>query len=88
MFNKKYSWTPVIILTTVWRVYAHDVNVPFAQWMMSLIQPHKTIPCCGPADQFYVRDYRPSRKPGIAFHATVIGMDGALTSPWISRKNQ
>ena len=77
MFNKKYSWAPVVILTAIWRVYAHDPNVPVAQWMMSLIQPHKMIPCCGPGDQFYVREYEPSNKPGIAFHAIVIGMDGA-----------
>jgi hypothetical protein len=42
--------------------------------MMSLKQPaHPTVSCCGPADQFYVRDYRPSNKPGYAFTAMVIG---------------
>jgi len=32
----------------------HDPNVPFADWMKSLIRPDVGGSCCGPSDQVYV----------------------------------
>src|SRR5262249_18720950 len=56
--------------------YAHDSGTPFAEWMMSLMQPAKpTVSCCGIAEQYWVKDYRPSNKNGIAFEATVVSKD-------------
>jgi hypothetical protein len=37
---------------------AHDHDVPFAEWMMSLMRPdYPSASCCGPADQFYAVEY-------------------------------
>ena len=45
--------------------------------MKSLTQPlYPAFSCCGPADQFYVREYQPSDKDGMAFTAIVIGRPG------------
>ena len=57
--------------------WAHDSGTPFAAWMKSLVQPlYPASSCCGPADQFYVREYQPSEKEGIAFVAIVAGDHG------------
>ena len=57
--------------------WAHDNGTPFVGWMKSLMQPeYPASSCCGPADQFYVREYQPSGKEGIAFVAIVAGEHG------------
>jgi len=69
--------TVIAVFCLVGSAYAHDGSTPYAQWMMSLKQPHHPlVPCCGPADQFYVREYVPSAKEGMEFTATVIGRPG------------
>jgi hypothetical protein len=66
--------TIVIADVSAW---AHDKGTPFAAWMKSLTQPeYPASSCCGPADQFYVREYHPSDKKGIAFVAIVAGEHG------------
>jgi hypothetical protein len=58
-------------------VWGHDNVAPYADWMKSLIRPDYPIAsCCGQADQYYVREYGPSRQNSIAFAAVVIGRDG------------
>jgi hypothetical protein len=58
-------------------LWAHHSGTPFADWMKSLMQPlYPASSCCGPADQFYVREYEPSDKDGIAFTAIVVGHSG------------
>jgi hypothetical protein len=58
-------------------LWAHDSGTSFADWMKSLTQPlYPASSCCGPADQFYVREYEPSNKEGIAFTAIVVGPPG------------
>ena len=60
---------------------AHDSGTPFADWMMSLNQPDFPLSsCCGPADQFFVREYGPSDKDGVAFAAVVIDGQGSQIS--------
>ncbi|HEY5930620.1 MAG TPA: hypothetical protein VIU02_09945 [Burkholderiales bacterium] len=55
--------------------WAHDT--PFADWMKTLRQPDFPLKsCCGPGDQYFVREYWPSQTSGIAFAATVPGEDG------------
>ena len=45
--------------------------------MKSLRQPDFPLSsCCGPADQYFVREYGPSDKEGIAFAALVIDGQG------------
>ena len=40
---------------------AHEQNIAFAEWMMSLHQPDNPIAsCCGPADQYYAISYSAS----------------------------
>jgi hypothetical protein len=57
--------------------WAHDSGIAFGDWMKSLVQPlYPASSCCGPADQFYVREYQPSEKEGIAFVAIVAGDHG------------
>lgn len=72
---KKATFTIASYL--VGSAYAHDSGTRFAEWMMSLMQPAKpTVSCCGIAEQYWVKDYRPSGKNGIAFEATVVSKDG------------
>jgi len=55
----------------------HDSNAPYADWMNSLKKPDFPLsPCCGPADEYDVREYGPSQRSGIAFTAKVISHDG------------
>jgi hypothetical protein len=50
--------------------------------MKSLMKPDYPLSsCCGPADQFYVREYYPSRTAGMAFDAVVIGHSGSPDFP-------
>src|SRR5262249_14666484 len=50
--------------------WGHDTGIPYADWMKSLIRPDYPMSyCCGPGDQYYVREYQPSQKHGIAFTA-------------------
>jgi hypothetical protein len=61
--------------------WGHE-NDPHAEWMKSLLQPDFPLSsCCGPGDQYYVREYRPGRRKGIAFDATVIGRLGQPDFP-------
>jgi hypothetical protein len=67
--------------------WAHDQHEPHANWISSLRKPDYPLSsCCGPADQYYVREYKPSRTPGIAFDAVVIGHRGSpdfsIGVPW------
>jgi hypothetical protein len=46
--------------------------------MKTLTKPdYPSSSCCGPADQYYVREYKRSLLPGIAFDAVVIGRDAS-----------
>jgi hypothetical protein len=63
----------VLTIFTAPLAYGHDSGNPYADWFTSLKQPHDpTTSCCGVADQYYVKDYRPSQQPGMAFIAKVI----------------
>src|ERR1041384_7323246 len=58
-------------------VFGHDSNTKYAQWFNSLMKPDFPLSsCCGVADQYYVREYQPSKQAGIAFTAIVINQDG------------
>jgi len=58
-------------------VWGHDSNTPYAQWISSLRKPDFPLStCCGIADQYYVKEYQPSRRDGIAFTAIVTTHDG------------
>ena len=60
----------------------HDTGTPYADWMKSLIRPDYPMSyCCGPGDQYYVREYRPSQKNGVAFTAMVLSNDGRPDFP-------
>lgn len=60
----------------------HDSGTPYAEWMKSLIRPdYPMSSCCGPGDQYYVREYSPSQKDGFAFTAVVIGIDNKPDFP-------
>jgi hypothetical protein len=60
--------------TSAW---AHDSDTPFADWMKTLMQPDLPLSsCCGPADQFFVREYWPSQRDGVAFEVIVLARDG------------
>ena len=53
--------------------YGHESGTPYADWIRGLKQPHSpTTSCCGVADQYFVKDYRPSQQSGMAFIARVI----------------
>ena len=57
--------------------WGHDPAMPYADWMKSLTRPdYPMSSCCGMADQYYVREYRPSQQNSVAFAAIVIGIDG------------
>ena len=57
-------------------VFGHDGHTNFAYWFNSLMKPDFPLSsCCGVADQYYVKEYRPSRQAGIAFTAIVINHD-------------
>jgi hypothetical protein len=57
--------------------WGHDSGTPFADWMKSLREPDFPLSsCCGPADQYFVREYQPSEKDGMAFAAVVLGGHG------------
>lgn len=59
-------------------VWGHDSNTPYAQWINSLMKPDIPLSsCCGVADQYYVKEYRPSQRQGIAFIAVVTAHDGS-----------
>ena len=56
--------------------WGHE-NEPYSDWMKTLRQPDFPLSsCCGPGDQYYVREYRQSSTKGIAFEAIVIGRAG------------
>ena len=60
--------------TSAW---AHDSATPFADWMKTLMQPDfPRSSCCGPGDQYFVREYWPSQTNGVAFAAIVLGQNG------------
>jgi hypothetical protein len=62
--------------------WGHDTGIPYADWMKSLIRPDYPMSfCCGPGDQYYVREYRPSQKNGVAFTAIVLSNDGRPDFP-------
>ena len=62
--------------------WGHDSGTRFADWMKTLMQPDFPLSsCCGPADQFFVREYGPSDKDGIAFAAVVIDGHGKPDFP-------
>ncbi len=64
-------------LAFVTSAWGHDSETPFADWMASLKQPDDPrVSCCGPADQYYVKEYWASQKEGMAFAAIVLGRDG------------
>lgn len=68
-------WQRLALITTLCiatLAHGHDSGTPYAEWMMNLKQPGKSVSCCGEADQYFVKDYRPSETPGIAFTARVI----------------
>jgi len=58
---------------------AHDSGTPYADWMTSLMQPGRKASCCGVADQYWVTEYAPSYRPGVAFVAVVQSRDGNST---------
>lgn len=59
-------------------VWGHDINAPYAQWINSLMKPDfPSSSCCGLADQYYVKEYLPSQRKGIAFTAIVSAHDGS-----------
>ena len=65
--------------TSAW---GHDSDTPFADWMKTLKQPDLPLSsCCGPTDQYFVREYWPSQRDGIAFAAIVLGRDGKPDLP-------
>jgi hypothetical protein len=58
-------------------VFGHDSNSPYAHWFNSLMKPDFPLSsCCGVADQYYVKEYQPSRQDGVAFRAIVTTHDG------------
>ena len=60
--------------TSAW---AHDSDMRFADWMKSLRQPDFPLSsCCGPGDQYFVREYWPTQRNGISFAAIVLGQGG------------
>jgi hypothetical protein len=60
----------------------HDSDAPFADWMKTLKQPDLPLSsCCGPGDQYFVREYWPSQRDGVAFEAIVLGRDGLPDFP-------
>jgi hypothetical protein len=62
--------------------WGHDSGTPYADWMKSLIRPDYPMSfCCGPGNQYYVREYRPSVKSGVAFTAIVLSNDGRPDFP-------
>jgi hypothetical protein len=68
---------PALLAVTLFGAsgWGHDKGTPYADWMMSLKRPDYPLsPCCGLADQYYVREYGPSEKKGVAFAAVVIGV--------------
>ena len=62
---------------------AHETGMtPFNEWMGTLQRPtYPYSPCCGPSDQYYVKEYWPSNKKDVAFAAIVIGNNGAANFP-------
>ena len=60
----------------------HDSDTPFADWMKTLTQPDLPLSsCCGPGDQYFVREYWPSQTNGVAFAAIVLGRNGQPDFP-------
>jgi hypothetical protein len=58
-------------------VSGHESDTVYAQWFNSLMKPDFPLsPCCGVADQYYVKQYEPSKKDGTAFTAIVVTQDG------------
>src|SRR6266480_1439589 len=69
--------------------WGHESGTPYVDWMKSLIRPDYPMSfCCGPGDQYYVREYRPSQKHGIAFTAVVLSNDGHPNFPSRSRRKR
>ena len=47
-----------IFLNIIFYCYAHEDDIPFAEWMLSLKQPDNPVAsCCGPVDQYYALSY-------------------------------
>ena len=79
---RRYLILAIALVLSGTSAWGHDEEIPYADWMRSLKQPDKPdYSCCGPADQYYVREYRASQKPGVAFAAIVIGRDGLPDFP-------
>jgi hypothetical protein len=56
--------------------FGHGHRVQFAEWFNSLRVPDNPLSsCCGPGDQFYMREYHVSDKRGLAFEGEI---DGAV----------
>lgn len=60
-----------LILVMVTIAYGHSNDVPYAEWMGSLMRPNRVGSCCGPGDQYYAKEYTTSYRKGIAFVAVV-----------------
>jgi len=74
----------IILAVTLFVVSAwgHDAGTPYTDWMKSLVRPDYPMSyCCGPGDQYYAREYRPSQKSGVAFTAMVLSNDGRPDFP-------
>jgi len=73
------KYLPWIAVVTALLVLCHEEGVPYADWMNSLRQPRYPASCCGVADQYWVQEYAPSHRKGIAFVAVVLARDGNNT---------
>ena len=72
---KHIPWWVIVALVLV-----HDNGTPYAEWMKSLVQPGRHgVSCCGEADQYWVKEYVPSHRKGVAFVAVVLTKDGKDT---------
>jgi hypothetical protein len=71
----------LVIVLCIGSAWGHE-DEAYAQWMKSLMQPDFPLSsCCGPGDQYFVREYRPSGQQGIAFEAVVMGRIGQVDFP-------
>ena len=72
----------VVLALSGTSAWGHDSDTPFADWMKTLRQPDlPSSSCCGPGDQYFVREYWPSQGEGIAFAAIVRGRADRLDFP-------
>ena len=66
------KYLPCVLLAAF---LVHSDSVPYAEWMRTLMQPHRSASCCGPGDQYWVKEYVRSYRVGVAFVAVVYAND-------------